>query len=164
MTTGTTTDAEDGTRRLGHAWLALCAALALHVADEAMTGFLSVYNPTVLKIREALPFLPLPVFRFDVWIIGLIGAVAALVALSRYVFQGRRWTRWAAGVFAAFMVLNALGHTAGTLLGRTVETVRFVGPMPGFYSSPFLAVASLYLLWQLRRSKPIAQPACRRPR
>jgi hypothetical protein len=29
----------------GNAWLVLCAALAIHVADEALTGFLSAYNP-----------------------------------------------------------------------------------------------------------------------
>ena len=31
--------------RIRTAWLALVVALALHVADEALTGFLDVYNP-----------------------------------------------------------------------------------------------------------------------
>ena len=29
----------------GRAWLGLAGALALHVTDEALTDFLSVYNP-----------------------------------------------------------------------------------------------------------------------
>ena len=38
-------------RSLARAWILLCLALALHVFDEATTGFLGVYNPTVLAIR-----------------------------------------------------------------------------------------------------------------
>jgi hypothetical protein len=34
-------------RRFCAAWVGLCAALALHVTDEALTGFLDVYNPAV---------------------------------------------------------------------------------------------------------------------
>jgi hypothetical protein len=33
----------------GIAWIALCLAFALHIIDEALTGFLSVYNPTVWR-------------------------------------------------------------------------------------------------------------------
>ena len=139
---------------VGRAWLALCFALSLHVLDEASTGFLAVYNPTVIAIRERLPWLPLPVFDFKLWIAGLIAAILLLFSLSPFVFRGVRWTRPAACVFAAFMIVNALGHIAGTLLGRTVETVRFSGPMPGFYSSPFLLAASIYIFFQLRVSRP----------
>jgi hypothetical protein len=137
---------------IGKAWLWLCAALALHVLDEASNGFLAVYNPTVLSIRGMIPWLPLPVFRFDVWLTGLIAAIAALSVLSIWVFRGVRWTLAAAYVFAIFMILNAVGHAAGTLAGRTVESVHFSGPMPGFYSSPFLLVASIYLLYQLQQT------------
>jgi hypothetical protein len=30
---------------VGRAWVTLCLALALHVTDEALTGFLDVYIP-----------------------------------------------------------------------------------------------------------------------
>jgi hypothetical protein len=50
------------------------------------------------------------------------------------------------------MILNALGHTLGTILGHTVPSVRFARPMPGFYSSPLLAAASLFLIWTLRKT------------
>ena len=33
------------------AWYFLVSALAIHVADEALTDFLSFYNPLVLRIR-----------------------------------------------------------------------------------------------------------------
>lgn len=138
-------------QRIGRAWLLLCFALALHVVDEAATGFLTVYNPTVLALRARLPWLPLQTFRFDVWLAGLIVAIAALCALSVFVFRGARWTRIAAYAFAILMGGNALLHTAGTVLGRTVASVHFPRPMPGFYSSPLMFAAAIVLLVQLRK-------------
>ena len=38
-------------RSLGIAWVLMWVALAVHVIDEALTGFLLVYNPTVLALR-----------------------------------------------------------------------------------------------------------------
>ena len=49
--------------------------------------------------------------------------------------------------------MNALGHTIATILGHTVRTVQFLGPAPGFYSSPLLLIASIYALQQLRRTR-----------
>jgi hypothetical protein len=138
---------------VGRAWLVLCAALALHVLDEALTGFLKVYNPTVVAIRAELPWLPLPVFRFETWIAGLIAAIIVLLALSVFVFRGARWTRPVAYALAIIMTANALGHTAGTIFGRTIADVSFPRPMPGFYSSPLLLAASIFLLTRLRMVK-----------
>jgi hypothetical protein len=59
-----------GVLHFGIAWLALCIAFAIHVADEALTDFLSVYNPAVRAIRARFPFLPLPTFTFRVWLTG----------------------------------------------------------------------------------------------
>jgi hypothetical protein len=140
-------------RRLGQAWLWLCLALALHVTDEALTGFLDVYNPTVLVIRSRVPWLPLPVFEFGTWLTGLVAAVAALSFLALPAFRGRGWIRVPGYAFAILMLANATGHTAGTVFGRTVESVQVPRPMPGFYSSPFLFAAALNLLYRLRASK-----------
>ena len=140
------------TKELGIAWVLLVFALALHVADEALTGFLSVYNPTVLAMRQTIKWLPLPVFRFDTWLTGLVCAVIVLFLLSRFVFRGDRWIRPLGYFFAILMIANGLGHTAGTVLGKTVASVSFPRPMPGFYSSPFLLAASVHLLIQLRRT------------
>jgi hypothetical protein len=140
--------------RLGSAWLILTLALALHVLDEALTGFLAVYNPTVLAARAKYPWFPMPSFTFRIWLTGLICAVLILAALSPLFFRNVRWIR-PFGYFAALVnVLNALGHTTATILGRTVASVHFSRPAPGFYSSPFLLLASLYLLYALARSRP----------
>lgn len=128
------------------AWIALCLALALHVLDEAKTGFLSVYNPTVIALRAKQPWLPFPVFTFGVWLAGLVAAVVLLLCLSVFVWRGARWMRPLGFVFAVIMLANGLGHVVGTIFGRTVASIRFPRPMPGFYSSPFVLAASVYLL------------------
>ncbi len=148
-------------REVASAWMALCFALAIHVTDEARTGFLDVYNPTVTAIRADVPWLPLPVFGFDEWIAGLVIAIIVLFGITRFVYRGAGWTRVAGYAFAAIMTANALGHTLGTLFGRTVATVHFVRPMPGFYSSPFLLAASIYLFWRLRTSASLPLEASR---
>ncbi|MFZ0197799.1 MAG: hypothetical protein WB523_23980 [Candidatus Sulfotelmatobacter sp.] len=54
--------------------------------------------------------------------------------------------------YALIMLLNALGHTIGTILGHTVASVTFPRPAPGFYSSPLLFAASVWLMLRLRRT------------
>lgn len=145
--------------KLGWAWVVFCLAVALHVTDEASTGFLAVYNPTVLAFRPPSWWFP-PTFEFRPWLTGLILAVLFGLALSPFFFRGGRWVRLV-GYFTAIVVgiLNALGHITGTILGHTVITVRFPRPMPGFYSSPFLLVAAAYLLFRLVQSGARSLPA-----
>jgi hypothetical protein len=142
-------------RRLTRAWLLLCLALLVHVIDEAATGFLRVYNPTVTALRSELGWWPMPTFTFGGWLTGLLVLCFVLLVLSLWVVRGSRVMRAVAYVFATIMLLNALGHTAGTIAGRTVSGVTFARPMPGFWSSPLLFVASIYMLVQLRRTRHV---------
>jgi hypothetical protein len=50
---------------------------------------------------------------------------------------------------ALLMFFNGMGHTVFTILGRTVESVTFSRPAPGFYSSPFLFIGSAWLIIRL---------------
>jgi hypothetical protein len=140
-------------KRLGTAWVLLCLTLAVHVTDEALTGFLNIYNPTVVALRAKLGYWPMPTFGFREWLTGLIAAVVILLALSPFVFRGARWIRPVFYIFAVIMLANGLGHTAATVFGQTVSSVRFPRPAPGFYSSPLLLAASIYGLAQLRRTR-----------
>ena len=132
----------------------MCVALALHIIDEALTGFLSVYNPTVLALRARLGFWPMPAFTFRGWLSGLMIGVAILFVLSPLAFSNVRLAR-PLFYFVAIVtgVLNALGHTMATIFGRTVASVRFARPAPGFYSSPVFLICAIYLLVQLRRTR-----------
>lgn len=132
---------DQAARKHGFAWIALCLALAVHVIDETLTDFLSVYNPAVQAIRSKLPLLPLPTFSFEVWLSGLIFAILLLLSLSILVFRGSKLMVPLSYVFAIIMLLNGILHVAGSLyFGRI---------MPGVYSSPLLLAGSVYLLFCL---------------
>ena len=124
----------------------MSVAFALHVLDEATTGFLNVYNPTVTAMRERYTWFPMPTFQFREWLVGLILGVVLCFALTPVAAQGARWLRPLAWFFALIMFFNGLGHTLFTILGRTVASVTFPRPAPGFYSSPFLLIGSAWLI------------------
>jgi len=128
---------------LGLAWVMLCLAFAAHVADEALTDFLSVYNPTVRAIRQKLPLLPLPTFTFEIWLTGLTTAVILLFLLSPYAFSRARWIKLLSYPYGLIILGNGVLHIIGSFyLGRL---------MPGVYTAPLLLAGSAYLLWSLRQ-------------
>lgn len=123
--------------QFGFAWIILAAVSALHVADEAATDFLAVYNPIVRAIRWRVPFLPLPTFTFRIWLTGLCVGIGLLFALSPYAYQGARWIVVAALPLSIVMFLNSLLHLFGSVwVGRL---------LPGVRSSPALLAASTLL-------------------
>jgi hypothetical protein len=148
------TQAASSTKGFGRPWFALCVAFALHVLDEATTGFLAVYNPTVTALRQRWGWFPMPAFEFRTWLIGLIIAVALCFALTPLAVRGTRGLRPFAWFFACVHLLNATGHTLGTIFGQTVSTVTFPRPAPGFYSSPLLYIGSIWLMVRLWHTAP----------
>jgi len=124
--------------QFGVAWLALCVTLAIHVADEALTDFLSVYNPAVRAIRARCPFLPLPTFTFRGWLTGLVLALVALASLTPFAYRGAGWMRPLAYAFGIVMVGNGLLHLVGSVYMKKA--------MLGVYSAPLLVAAAIYLL------------------
>jgi hypothetical protein len=124
-------------RRLGRAWVALTLALAAHVVDEALTGFLDLYNPIVRSVRDRVAWFPMPTFTFEVWIAGLCVAVAALFALSPLAFRRSRLVRIAAFPYAAIMTLNGVGHLIGSIYLQ-----RWA---PGTTTAPLLIASSAWL-------------------
>ena len=123
---------------LGPAWVTLCIAFGIHVVDEVLTDFLSVYNPMVRDLRARFPFLPLPTFTFRVWLSGLVLAVVLLASLTPFAFRGAAWMRPVAYAFGIVMAGNGLLHLGGSAYSRKV--------MPGTYSAPLILAAAIYLL------------------
>ena len=120
------------------AWQFLTATLAVHVADEALTGFLGFYNPLVASIRERISWFPMPTFTFRVWLTGLAVLVAVLALLSPWVRAGSRGAVAVSWIFSVIMLLNGVGHLAGSAyFGRW---------LPGATSAPLLLVASILLM------------------
>ncbi len=134
------------TRKWGMAWVSLALAVALHVTDEALTGFLPLYNSVVQSLREPFSWIPLPTFSFPVWITGLAIGVLILLGLSPLVFAGSRLLRPVSYFLGILMVANAFGH-----IGASIYWGKLA---PGVYSSPVLLVAALALLITTYGSRP----------
>ena len=137
----------------GRAWVFLCLAFCAHVADEALTGFLPVYNATVLAMRSQHKWFPMPTFGFREWLTGLIVANLVFLRLTPFAFRNAWWLRPLAYFYAGVHFLNGMGHTLATIFGQTVSTIHFARPAPGFYSSPLLFAGSIYLLIRLRATR-----------
>ena len=133
-------------RRHWLAWMGMCGALAIHVADEALTGWLDWYNPTVRAIREqyriVLLSILLPTLTFEIFLSLLIFAVVSLTAVSWFVWKGRWAMRPISHVFAVVMLTNGLFH-----IGHSIYMGEL---MPGVYTSPLLLLASIALIVHTR--------------
>lgn len=114
------------------AWLALTASLAIHVWDEAAHDFLAVYNPTAERIQQYTYFPFPPTFSFGAWLTGLIAAMVVLAVISAWA------PLWAAYPYAILMILNGLGHVAGSIYMSRL--------MAGIYSAPLLLASGVWLL------------------
>jgi len=132
-------------RTLGRAWAALTVALAVHVADEAASGFLAVYDPAVARIRAALPFIPVPTFTFTLWLGGLVLLVVVVALATPLMFKGAIGARGASFLHGTLMTLNGLGHAAGPLY--------FGDLLPGTLSAPLLFAAAVWLVWAAGRER-----------
>ncbi len=130
----------------GTAWVALTLSLGAHVVDEAVTGFLDVYNPIVRSLRERLVWFPMPIFSFEVWITGLCALVVVLLALAPLAFRRSPVLRMVSYPYAAIMLLNGAGHLIGSLYLQ-----RWA---PGATTAPLLIVASLWLMRCIRLRVP----------
>ena len=124
--------------RHARAWLLLDAALAVHVIDEALTGFLDFYNPLVRQLRDRLGFWPMPTFTFRVWLSGLIVLVVVLALLTPTVRRGTTGTRVLSWVLAVVMLGNGIAHLAGS--------AYYQRWLPGATSAPLLLAASIMLI------------------
>jgi hypothetical protein len=142
----------------GRPWFALTLAFAVHVIDEASTGFLSVYNPTVIALRERWAWFPMPTFQFREWLVGLSIAVAICFALTPLAARNVRWLRPFAWFYAGIMFFNGVGHTLVTIFGHTVAGITVARPAPGFYSSPLLFIGSLWMISRLAKTSRMHPP------
>ncbi len=94
----------------------------------------------------------MPAFQFHEWLVMLMVICGLLLCLTPVAARGMHGLRPLAWVFAVIMFLNGIGHTLFSILGHTVAAVTFRRPAPGFYSSPFLLAAALWLMYRLRRT------------
>lgn len=137
-------------RRFGHAWVFLTIALAAHVADEAVTGFLPEYNRLVRAARARFGWYPMPEFTFDAWLTGLAAALLLLLALAPYAYRGSRALGVMAYIYGLIMFLNGVAH-----LGASVYLGRWA---PGATTAPLLVAGGSWLLFVARGAGRARRP------
>ena len=114
-------------------------ALALHVADEALTGFLPLYNSVVESLRDRYAWFPAPTFTYEAWLSGLVLLIIVLFALTPLALRGSRFLRVLSFLLGVLMIANATAHVvASAWLGE---------PAPGVFSSPLLVICAVALLF-----------------
>jgi hypothetical protein len=124
--------------RNASAWLLMVFAIALHVLDETITGFLPFYNSSVAALRDRLGFFPAPTFSVELWLGGLIVGILLCLGVTVVVARGGKTIRWIAAILGMLMIFNALGHLLGSLyIGRI---------LPGAYSSPVLLLSAVFVV------------------
>src|SRR5258707_13242029 len=89
-----------GQQNFGLAWFLLCLAFCAYVADEALTGFLPIYNATVLAMRSQYKWFPMPTFEFRDWLTGLIIANIVLLLLTPFAFRNANGVSSSRTIFA----------------------------------------------------------------
>ena len=137
---------------IGRPWLALCFCLAVHVAEEAFTGFLPFYGDATRAVSELLPFVTSPslVLATSMWM--SVAFVAILTALAPFAYRGASWRRVATIGVSLVALANVSGHIGGSML---------VGQaLPGVYTTPLLAVVGVYALVSAWRWNPGNVEAC----
>jgi hypothetical protein len=119
------------------AWLAVCAALALHLADEVFFGSLGLYADFARVIGWIWPSIEMPPFHREVWLINLAGATLVLFALAWLVRQQRGVMVTASYLLAAFATANGVLHFLAAAALKSM--------IPGMWSAPLLIAAGLFL-------------------
>jgi hypothetical protein len=123
---------------LGRPWLALCFALAAHLAEQAHVGFLPVYNDAVRAVGSLLPIVSKPglVLAVGMWL--AVGLVGAFTALLPYAYRGSRWMRLATIGLSLIVLANVTGYIGGSTLAGSL--------LPGMYTLPLLLGTGIYAL------------------
>jgi hypothetical protein len=135
-----------GTHGLGRPWLALCFCLAVHVAEEAFTGFLPVYSDATRAVGDLFPYVTSPSLALAVSMWMGVAFIATLTGLSPFAYRGASWMRVATIGVALVALANVSGHAGGSMLAGRV--------LPGTYTTPLLAAAGIYALVSAWRWTP----------
>lgn len=69
----------------------------------------------------------MPTFTFDVWLSGLVGLVLLLASLGPSVRRGRVALGLASWASGAIMLLNGVGHLAGSVYSPSMAARNHVG-------------------------------------
>jgi hypothetical protein len=136
------TELSEGRDKITIIYLLFVFSFILHVTDEALNDFLGFYNPLVKSLKEDFTFIPFPTFSFRLWISGLALLSLLLTISTIFIISRNKVYINIIKAFSVLMILNGLGHIAGS--------IWFASILPGLLSSPLLMGFSIYLIIRIK--------------
>lgn len=131
------------TNRTGTLYLLLGLAQAAHSIEEMCTHLYNFFWAITGLVHQQIPAFPQFRMSADTFAVLNMGFIAFFVATVPFVYAGKRWALFLAGVAGVIEVLNGIAHLTGAIL--------FGSYVPGGGLGP--AALDPRLL-------PVARPAC----
>jgi len=130
--------------RVAPLYLALGFAQAAHSIEEMSMGLYDFFWTATGLFHQYVP--AIQQFRMSGVTFAVLNMtfIAVILGVSPFVFQGRRWALYLAGLAGIIETLNGVGHLAGVVV--------FDGYVPGAFTAPFLLVLGVLLLRELVRT------------
>jgi hypothetical protein len=134
----------NATSRVGPIYLLLGAAQTAHSVEEMRTHLFDFFWTATGLFHQYLPGFPQFRMSGDTFAVINMTLIAVLLGSSPFVYAGRRWAFFLAGLAGIIEVLNGIGHLSATVV--------FGGYVPGAASAPLLLILGFFLLRELRLS------------
>jgi len=130
--------------RVGPLYLLLGVAQTAHSIEEMRSHLYDFFWTATGLFHQYVP--AIPQFRMSAETFAVINMtlIAALLGTSPFVYAGRRWALFLAGLAGVIEVLNGIGHLSGTVV--------FGGYVPGAASAPLMLLLGIFLLRELGRT------------
>lgn len=132
---------EPGTR-VGPIYLMLGFAQAAHSIEEMRSHLFDFFWTATGLFQQYLPTFPQFRMSADTFAVINMSLIAVMLGTSHFVYTGKRWALFLAGVAGVIEVLNGIAHTSGMFV--------FGGYVPGAASAPLLFILGIFLLRELR--------------
>ena len=132
---------------LARLYFGIAGFQALHSIEEYLTG-LYLWMPLVSgRLHERITWMPVFDMGERIFAAANMAIIAALFALSPFVFLSKRWALRLAYAVAVIEILNGIGHLVGAIAAG--------GYFPGVLAGIGLAVFGFVFLWAWKRQKEV---------
>lgn len=132
------------TNRLATIYLLLGFAQAAHSIEEMRTHLYEFFWTMTGIFHSYLPAFPQFRMAADTFAVLNMISIAVLLGTVPFVWAGRRWALFLAGVAGVIAVLNGIAHLTVAAMFRSY--------IPGAASAPLLLILGFFLLRELWRS------------
>lgn len=128
--------------RVGPIYLLLGFAQAAHSIEEMRTHLFDFFWTATGLLHQYAPNFPQFRMSADAFAAINMTLIAVMLGMSHFVYTGKRWAFFLAGLAGVIEVLNGIAHTSGLFV--------FGGYVPGAVSAPLLFILGVFLLRELR--------------